>query len=105
MFYEPFLKKSGRKKNCKKGPICFDLLDGQDSFFSKKVQRNEFWFFALQPVHQDASFKLSNITIRQFSFFTFVRVKGTLTSENTCNGNMLNKLQPQEYCMPLNQKD
>ena len=31
-------------------------------------------FFALVSVRQDAPFKLSNVTIRQFSFFTFVRV-------------------------------
>ena len=41
--------------------------------FSKTVHQNEFWFFALLSVHQDASFKLSNVTIRRFSFFTFVR--------------------------------
>ena len=41
--------------------------------FSRTVHRNEFWFFALQSVHQDASFELSNSTIRWFSIFTLVR--------------------------------
>jgi hypothetical protein len=43
------------------------------SHLSKIVHWNEFWFLASQSVHQDASFKLSNVAIRQFSFFTFVR--------------------------------
>ena len=51
----------------------FGLFWRLSLIFSKMVHRNEFWFFALQSVHQDASFKLSNVTIRQFSFFTFVR--------------------------------
>ena len=41
--------------------------------FSRTVHRNEFWFFVLQSVHQDASFELSNRTIQWFSIFTLVR--------------------------------
>ena len=67
----PFWKKKG--KNYKNGRFFVGPFGRSSPFFSKIVHRNEFWFFALRSVHQDASFKLSNIAIRQFSFFTFVR--------------------------------
>ena len=65
------LEKNG--KNYKKGQFFFGPFGRLSRIFSKIVHRNEFWFFALRSVHQDASFKLSNVAIRQFSFFTFVR--------------------------------
>ena len=55
-------------KNCKKGVILFGPFGRSSCIFSKMVHPNEFWFFALQSVHQGASFKLSNIAIWQFSF-------------------------------------
>ena len=60
-------------KNCKKGPIFFGPFWWSSLIFSRTVYRNEFLFFALQSVHQDASFELSNRTIRWFSIFTLVR--------------------------------
>ena len=47
MCYVPFWKKMG--KTVKKGWFLWDFLDGQ----VEMVHRNEFWFVALQSVHQD----------------------------------------------------
>ena len=38
-----------------------------------KFNKNEFWIFALQSVHQDASFDPSDSIIRWFLIFTLVR--------------------------------
>ena len=65
------LKKFG-KNGKKKSSILLGPIGRSSPILSKMVHRNEFWFFALQSVHQYASFKLSNVAIRQFSFFTFV---------------------------------
>ena len=53
--------------------ILLDLFDGQVSFFQERSIEMSSSFFALQSVHQDASFELSNSTIRWFSIFTLVR--------------------------------
>ena len=70
MCYVPFWEKM---ENYKKGKFFFGPFGRSSRIFSKIVYQNEFWFFALRSVHQEASFKLSNVAIRQFSFFTFVR--------------------------------
>ena len=59
-------------KNLKKK---FGFFKRSSLTFSKMVNQNEFWFFALQSVNQDTSFKLSNDAIQQFSFFTFALLK------------------------------
>ena len=51
------------------------------------VHQNEFWFFALQSVHQDAFLTLSNVAIWRFSFFTFLKgraVKKRKKKSATC---------------------
>ena len=69
--HDKFWKKSDKlqKESNFFGPFCWSSI-----IFSKMVTQNEFLFFALQSVHQDASFELSNSTIRWFSIFTLVRV-------------------------------
>ena len=51
MCYVPFWKKLG--KTVKNGLIFLGLFGRSSRIFSKMVHRNEFWFFALQSVHQD----------------------------------------------------
>ena len=69
-----------RKKNRKyyKSQIFLDCFLRSSLIFSKMVHWNVCCYFALQSVHQDASFKLSSVAIGGFSVFTFVR--DTLTS-------------------------
>ena len=62
LFLVPFWKKSGKK--CKKVQILLDLFDSEVSFFQERsIEISSSFFFALQSVHQDASFELSNSTI------------------------------------------
>ena len=66
-------------KQCSFANIGFGFrLPWSTQIFSKMVHWNKFCYFALQSVHHDASFKLSNVAIQGFSVFTFVR--DTLTS-------------------------
>ena len=68
--HEPFWKKSGKTII---RVHFFGHFSRSSLILSRTVHQNEFWFFALQSVHQDASFKLSNVAVQQFLFFTFVR--------------------------------
>ena len=57
------------RKNCKRVKKKLVWLLQSSLIFSKMVHWNEFCYFVLQSVHQDASFKLSNVTIwRQFQY-------------------------------------
>ena len=69
-FYVPFWKKSGKTV---KRVNFFGTFWMVKSYFFKNGSAKWVLVFVLQPMHQDASFKLSNIAIRQFSFFTLVR--------------------------------
>ena len=53
--HDQFLKKSGKLQKKVKFYGTFFMVKFH---FSKMVHRNEFWFFVLQSVHQDVSYKL-----------------------------------------------
>ena len=72
VFYVPFWREK-IWKNCKKGQIYLAFLYDHVSFKKKLCIQMSSFFFALQSLHQNASFMLSNNTIQSFSFFTFVR--------------------------------
>ena len=70
------------RKNYKKLKKNFGFFWRSSLTFSKMVNQNEFWFFALQSVNQDTSFKLSIDAIQHFSFFTFALLKEVFEEKN-----------------------
>ena len=68
--HEQFKKKSGKTTIRVQFCWTFSMVK---SYFFKNGPSKWVLFFALQSVHQDASFELSNGTIWWFSIFTLVR--------------------------------
>ena len=82
MCYVPFSKNLGKTVKKKKGQFFGTFWSVKSYFFKNGPSKWVLFFFALQSVHQDASFKFSNVSIRRFSFFTFVRAKGKGSKRN-----------------------